>query len=75
MSQSVGQTNFAWLLLIVQITFVALFCILVRYHESADAKHVANQLGTDQHLKENILKYPGKTVPKIFFGFFFFLFF
>ena len=61
MPQSVGQTKFALLLLIVQITVVALFCVLVRYHESADAAHVANQLGTDEHLKENLEKYPGKT--------------
>jgi len=32
---------------------------MVRYAESADAKHTKNQLGNDKELKENLEKYPG----------------
>jgi hypothetical protein len=33
-----------------------------RYHESADAKHIENQLGTNKELRETLEKYPGTRV-------------
>jgi hypothetical protein len=50
------------------VAFIGAFSVLVRYHESADAKHVDNQKGTDKELKENLEKYPGR-VPRICFLF------
>ena len=60
MPQSAGLTKFTWVLLVTQVGFVIAYCLLVRYHDSADAKHLENQLGTDKELKENLEKYPGK---------------
>ena len=60
MPQSSGLLKFTWTLLVLQAAFIAAFAVMVRYHESADAKHVQNQLGTDKELKENLEKYPGQ---------------
>ena len=60
MPQSVGLLKFTWTLLVLQAAFIAAFAVMVRYHESADARHVKNQLGTDKELKENLEKYPGQ---------------
>ena len=54
----VSLSKFAWTCLIIQIIFVILFILLVRYGESADAHHKENQYGTDHELKENVEKYP-----------------
>lgn len=58
MAQETGQSKFAWTCLIIQIVFGILYVLMVRYADSADAKHVANQLGTDHELEENLQKYP-----------------
>ena len=63
LAQEVGLSKFAWTALILQITFAVLFLLLVRYGDSADAKHLDNQLGKDHELEENIKKYPGRSNP------------
>ena len=54
-----SSSKFAWTCLIFQIVFGILFTLLVRYGDSADAKHKENQLGENHELKENLEKYPG----------------
>jgi len=58
-SQSLALTKFAWTCAIFQLIFGILFVLFVRYSDSADAKHVENQLGKSHELKENLEKYPG----------------
>ena len=57
-NQKSSLSKFAWTCLVLQICFGILFVLLVRYSESADAAHKANQKGEDHDLKENIEKYP-----------------
>ena len=56
--QALSQAKFAWTCLILQICFGILFVLLVRYSESADARHTENQKGKDLDLKHNLEKYP-----------------
>ena len=58
MGQLTAQTKFAWTLTVLQIAFGAAYFLMVRYADSADAKHVDNQLHKDEHLEENLRKYP-----------------
>ena len=60
--QEVGLSKFAWTALILQISFAVVYLLLVRYGESADAKHIENQLGKDHELEENLKKYPCKNM-------------
>ena len=53
------QSEFAWTLLILHVTFVVLYFLLVSYDSSADASNVDNQNGHSHHLEENLKKYPG----------------
>jgi hypothetical protein len=59
MSQESGLSKFAWTCLVIQTVFGIMFILMVRYSDSANASHIANQLGEDHELKENIEKYPG----------------
>jgi len=43
-----------------QTCVLALFMLLVRYDESADSAHVANQLGQNDHLRAELARYPRK---------------
>lgn len=58
MPQQVAQSKFAWTLLVLQVCFGVLYFLLVRYHPSASARNVDNQLGHDHELEENLRKYP-----------------
>ena len=60
MTQSTGLTKFTWALLVIQLAFIAAYSVLVRYADSADARHVENLLGKDKELKESLEKYPGR---------------
>ena len=60
MSVQLSQIKCLWTCAILQITFAILFFLLVRYHESADARHIENQLHKDEELHENIEKYDRK---------------
>ena len=59
-AQESAQSKFGWTSLILQITFLVLFFLLVRYDESADAKSLANRKGGSHTLDENLAKYPSK---------------
>ena len=51
---------------LIQVIFGVAYVILVRYGDSANAKHIQNQIhgeDQDEDLKENLAKYPSK-----FFG-------
>ena len=63
--QALSQAKFAWTCLILQICFGILFVLLVRYSESADARHTENQKGKDLDLKHNLEKYPAILDGKI----------
>lgn len=65
--QKLSQAKFAWTCLILQICFGILFVLLVRYSESADARHSENQKGLDHDLKENLEKYPAILDGKLNF--------
>jgi len=57
-SQATGLSKFAWTCLVLQVVIGGAYVLLVRYHPSADAKHVENQKGEEHELKENLEKYP-----------------
>ena len=51
--------------LVIKVVFGAAYVVLVRYGDSANAKHFQNQLhGVEQNedLKENVAKYPSMLI-------------
>ena len=65
----VSLSKFAWTCVILQIVFVILFTIFVRYGDSANAHNKENQEGKNDELKENLEKYPGQSRSYVFLVF------
>ena len=54
-----------FVILVIKVVFGAAYVVLVRYGDSANAKHFQNQLhGEEQNedLKENVAKYPSMLI-------------
>ncbi len=61
--QRSSQIKMAWTLLLLQLAIAVLYFLLVRYDDSADARHVQNRQGKEPALKRVLDRYPSKRHP------------